>query len=157
LEASADDAYAKELTRIGIAAQNVLDLRKGYDVTAGAWDPDTYTPTRLEDRPHVTLRLALLVDGKIVPYADDPDTRRAWALSEVAVAQYRIASCPIPVGLERAAETAKADWGRWERESKFVLLALLVTDGDRYRLDARRENGTPVIAWYDAQPSPHFA
>jgi CRISPR-associated endonuclease/helicase Cas3 len=150
LEASADDAYAKELTRIGIAAQNVLDLRKGYDVTAGAWDPDTYTPTRLEDRPHVTLRLALLVDGKIVPYADDPDTRRAWALSEVAVAQYRIASCPIPVGLERAAETAKADWGRWERESKFVLLALLVTDGDRYRLDARRENGTPVIAWYDA-------
>ena len=148
---SADDAYAKELTRIGIAAQNVMDLRKGYDVNAGAWDPDTNTPTRLEDRPHVTLRLALLTDGKIMPYADDPGTRRAWALSEVSVAQYRIASCPVPEAQERAAETAKADWGRWERESKFVLLALLVPDGDGYRLDARTEAGTPVVAWYDVR------
>ena len=173
LTVSADDAYSKDLSRIGIAAQNVLDFRKGYSADAGAWEPDTNTPTRLEDRPHVTLRLARLRDGVIAPYAEDLDTaqtthrgishgviesgtgnlaiRRAWALSEVSVALYRIAACPMPPQLEAAADTAKARWGRWERESPFVILALLTPDGDGYRLDARAESGAVVAARYDAR------
>ena len=96
LAASADSSYSKELSRIGIASQNVLDLRKGYDINAGSWEPETNTPTRLEDRPHVTLHLACSRGGAITPYADDPDPQRAWALSEVSVAHYRISSCPVP-------------------------------------------------------------
>jgi CRISPR-associated endonuclease/helicase Cas3 len=151
LAASADDAYSKELSRIGVALQNVLDLRKGYDANAGSWEPDTNTPTRLEDRPHVTLRLACARDGAIVPYAEDPDPKRAWALSEVSVAQYRIASCPLPPGLQQAAEKAMTQWGRWERESRFVVLALLSPNGGGYTLDARAESGAVVVARYDAR------
>jgi len=159
LTRSADEAYSKERSHIGIAAQNVLNLRKGYATDAGPWDPDTDTPTRLEDQPHVTLRLAHLRDGVIVPYASDPesaspdnfDIKRAWALSEVLVPQYRIAACPLRGSLQKASDTAKAQWGRWERDSPFVLLALLVPDGGGYRLDARTESGSEVVARYDTR------
>ena len=111
----------------------------------------TNTPTRLEERPHVTLRLACLRDELIVPYAGDADPLLAWAQSEVSVAQYRIASCPVPAGREAAADAAKAQWGRWERDSPVVLLALLHPDGDGYRLEARAESGAVVMARYDAR------
>ena len=42
-------------------------------IDAGLWDPDTNTPTRLEERSHVTLRLACLRDGAVMPYAGDID------------------------------------------------------------------------------------
>ncbi len=151
LARSADDAYARELSHIGIAAQNVLNLRKGYDRDAGLWEPDTNTPTRLEDRPHVTLRLALVRGDAIVPYAVDPDVRRAWALSEVQVARFRIAECPVPADLEAKAVWAKAVWGRWERDSPMVLLALLIPEGEGYRLDARAESGAVVAGRYDVR------
>ena len=95
------------MAEVGIASQNVLDVWAGYNRdAAGFWEPETPTPTRLEDRPTVTLRLARLRDGKVGPYADDPDLRRAWALSEVRVAKYRIAICPPPPGLQSEIEFA---------------------------------------------------
>ena len=151
LARSADDAYAKELSQIGIAAQNVLNLRKGYDRAAGLWEPDTNTPTRLEDRPHVTLRLALVQDGKIIPYVKDSDIRRAWAFSEVQVAQFRVVECPVPDGLKAEEVRAKAEWGRWERDSPMMLLALLIPDGEGYTLDACAESGAVVTVRYDAR------
>jgi CRISPR-associated endonuclease/helicase Cas3 len=151
LAASDQTAHGEGLGQAGIAAQNVLDLRKGYVVGEGNWDPDTNTPTRLEERPHVTLRLACLRDGAIVPYAGDADPLLAWAQSEVSVAQYRIAACPVPCGLAVVADAARAQWGRWERDSPVVLLALLHQDGDGYRLDARAESGAVVVARYDAR------
>jgi CRISPR-associated endonuclease/helicase Cas3 len=151
LSASADNAYSRELSQIGVALQNVLDIRRGYCIDAGSWEPDTRTPTRLEDRPHITLRLAILLNGAIVPYAHDVDLRRAWALSEVAVARYRIASCPLPPDLEAAAGAARSRWGKWEQESEYVVLALLKPDGNGYALHARSEKGESVAARYDAR------
>jgi CRISPR-associated endonuclease/helicase Cas3 len=151
LAASDQAAHGKGLGQKGLAAQNVMDFRKGYSVDSGLWDPDTFTPTRLEDRPHVTLRLACLRDGVIVPYAGNSDRLLAWAQSEVLVAQYRIAACPVPAGLEAAADAAKGQWGRWERDSPVVVLALLHPDGDEYRLDARAESGSIVAARYNAR------
>lgn len=151
LALSDQEAHGKGLSQVGFAAQNVLDLQKGYRADAGLWDPDTNTPTRLEERPQVTLRLACLRNGCLVPYARDADPLLAWSQSEVSVARYRIAACAVPPGLEDAAETAKAQWGRWERDSPFVLLALLHPDGDMYRLDARAESGAVVQARYDAR------
>jgi CRISPR-associated endonuclease/helicase Cas3 len=143
-------AHGKGLGQTGLAAQNVLDLRKGYSLDAGLWEADIDTPTRLEDRPHVTLRLACLRDGVVVPYADDPDKLLAWAQSKVSVAQYRIAACPVQAGWETAATAAKAQWGRWERDSPVVIQALLHAGGDGYKLDARSEAGFLVAARYDA-------
>ena len=75
----------------GIAEQNTLNIWKGYRSFEGLWDTELRTPTRLEDQPQATLAPASIVrDGKVVPYADDPDPRRAWALSEVRIARHRV-------------------------------------------------------------------
>ena len=42
----------------GAATTNLLNPGKGYVRDAGAWDSDARTPTRIEEVPHVTLRLA---------------------------------------------------------------------------------------------------
>ncbi|MBX6741046.1 MAG: CRISPR-associated helicase Cas3' [Acetobacteraceae bacterium] len=149
LAAAAERAEGQEMAEVGIARQNVLDVWAGYDWNAGLWEPETRTPTRLEDRPQVTLRLARLCDGKVVPYAEDADLRRAWALSEMTVARHHIAACPVPPGLEAAAKEARAQWGRWERESDRVLLAVLAPEGNGYRLAACTESGAKVAARYD--------
>ena len=151
LAAASDKAEGIASGWTAIAGSNVLNLAKGYALDAGLWDPETITPTRLENEPHVTLRLALARDGVIVPYADDQDHRRAWALSEVSVAERRIASCLIPPALQDAATAARATWGRWERESDKVVLALLEADGNGYTLAASAKSGTAVVARYDAR------
>lgn len=66
------------------ADNNLLDFFAGYTADHRAWPSDVRTPTRLGDE-QTTFRLAFWEDGKLRPYADDPDIFRAWALSEVAV------------------------------------------------------------------------
>lgn len=147
-------ATGKDTAAAGVAGQNVLRFRDGYRPDAGAWEPDTRTSTRLEDRPQITLRLALLHEGRIVPYAQmDGDIRRAWSLSEVTVAQHRLATCPVPPELQAAALKAMEAWGRWERESDRFVLALLRTSGadGAYTLEGRAGSGKPVYARYTLQ------
>jgi CRISPR-associated endonuclease/helicase Cas3 len=151
LASAAGNAEGKTFAEIGIAEQNVLRVWEGYRRDAGLWEPDLRTPTRLEDRPQMTLRLARLRAGAVVPYAEDPDPARAWALSEVQVARFHIAACPPPAGTETAVEAARAQWGRWERESERVLLAVLREDAGRYTLTVRAESGTIGAVSYDAQ------
>jgi CRISPR-associated endonuclease/helicase Cas3 len=149
LAAAADRAEGAARAGAGIAAQNVLNVWKGYDREAGAWERDTRTPTRLEEQPQVTLRLALLRDGAVVPYADDADPRRAWALSEVVVAKQRIAACPLSPELVAAAEKARAQWGRWERESERHLLAVMTRSAHGFRIVAVTPNHTSGAVTYD--------
>jgi CRISPR-associated endonuclease/helicase Cas3 len=149
----ADVALGKTHAEVGLADQNVLKVWCGYDRNAGLWEPDDRTPTRLEDRPTVTLRLARLLGGAVVPYVEDADPRRAWALSEVSVARFRIAACPPPAGAEAAAEAARRQWGRWEQESDKVMLAVLAVlteDGSSYKLHALAESEAVVTATYSA-------
>lgn len=150
LAKAADAAQGKDQAAVGMARQNVLDFRKGYAWDAGFWEPETHTPTRLEDRPQVTLRLAFVREGVVLPYAAAADPRRAWTLSEVTVARHRIAACPVPAELEQAAEAARAQWGRWERDSDRMLLAVMMAEGDGYRLTGHGEDGKVANAGYDA-------
>lgn len=150
LAAAADQAEGKAMAAVGIASQNVLDVWAGYNRDAGLWESETRTPTRLEDRPTVTLRLARLRDGQVVPYAEDADPRRAWALSEVGVAKYRITTCLAPAALQQEVESARARWGRWERESEQVLLAVMTDENGTWTFAARSDAGTDFVAKYDA-------
>lgn len=151
LAPAAARAAGKDTAAAGISAQNVLRLMDGYRPDAGAWDPDTHTPTRLEDRPQVTLRLGRLKEGRIVPYAPVTDSiRRAWSLSEVTVPGHRLASCQIPPDLSAAADAARQEWGRWERESDRYLLAL-PQPSDNYDADlivGQSDAGSVVRALY---------
>jgi CRISPR-associated endonuclease/helicase Cas3 len=153
LKMAADGAWARHLSHRAFAAGAVLDFDEGYTLQSGAWDRETRTPTRLEEREQVTLRLARVKDGKVVPYAGlTGDLRQAWTLSEVRVQRYRIAACPPPAGYSEAAEDARSQWGRWERESPHILLAILeVTKQEgRFMLQGENPDGHPVSAVYDA-------
>jgi CRISPR-associated endonuclease/helicase Cas3 len=148
---AAGKAEGKGAAISGIAAQNVLSFEAGYTPQSGAWEPETQTPTRLEDRPQVTLRLGMVENGLVRPYAKAETLAEAWSLSEVTVAQHRVSACPIPDGLAAAAAVARASWGRWERDSPRVLLALLQHNNDdtaRYRLDGTDGKEQPVKAFY---------
>jgi CRISPR-associated endonuclease/helicase Cas3 len=151
LAPAADVAGGRAAAAAGIGAQNVLKFADGYKRSAGAWEPDTHTPTRLEDRPMVTLRLALLREGRILPYAQGTgDIRRDWSLSEVSVAKHRFATSPIPPEYASVVEAAKRDWGRWERESeRFVLVLLELTpEHGLYLLRGLTEGGSASLASY---------
>jgi CRISPR-associated endonuclease/helicase Cas3 len=156
LAVASDRAEGKQMAEVGIASQNVLDVWAGYNRDAGLWDLETRTPTRLEDRPMVTLRLARLRDGVVVPYAENPDLHRAWALSEVSVAKYRIATCPPRQGLVAAIEVARAQWGRWERESEQVVLAVVAEENATLTITARSEAGRDFVAKYDTLCGLHW-
>jgi CRISPR-associated endonuclease/helicase Cas3 len=156
LAAASDRAHGARLSQAGIAAQNVLDVWQGYDRNAGLWEPDLATPTRLQDRPQVTLRLARLEAGAVVPYARDPDLRRAWALSEVGIAAHRITSCPPPAGLPVAVDAARAGWGRWERESPLMLCAVLAGSGANFKFVAEGRGNVAVTAAYSVGDGLNF-
>jgi CRISPR-associated endonuclease/helicase Cas3 len=149
LSPQAQRAEGKDRGDAQAARQNALDVDKGYRRGDSGWEPELIIRTRLEEPPQVTLRLARERDGAVVPYAEDGTPARAWALSEVTTGRHRIAACPSPPHLAAAAEAARAGWGRWERESPHVLLAVLTAESDRYRLDARTKAGGTVLARYD--------
>jgi CRISPR-associated endonuclease/helicase Cas3 len=133
------DAYVAT----SLARANLLSFEKGYSAAAGAWDSETHTPTRLEDGPTVTLRLARVVDGRVVPYATvtEATPELAWALSEVRVPAARVAEVPVPAHLSAAVQQAKATWGRWESESSAMQLMVLHPDLEGWRgavVDRRR-------------------
>lgn len=151
LARAAERAEGKNLAAADTARMNLLNFDRCYSRDAGFWEPETKTPTRLEDEPQVTLRLALRRGDRIIPYAGEADLRRAWTLSEVGVPRRRIAACPLPAELDAAATAAKAAWGQWERESPQVLLALLTSEGERFTLHGKTEAGSAVSACYDVQ------
>ena len=119
------DAEGKAGAERGVATANVLDFTKGYVRDAGAWDSDVRTPTRLDDNPQVTLRLARVVEGRIEPYACDTESDepwRAWRLSEVNVSSRRIGGEAVPPEHAEAARTAKVEWTRFDSEKFLVVL-----------------------------------
>jgi CRISPR-associated endonuclease/helicase Cas3 len=142
-------AFGEDLSHAEIARQNVLDPRRGYDRDAGLWDREERTPTRLEREPRVTLRLARVEGGALVPYASDPDADRAWALSEVNVAHRHVGACPPPPDLVSEVERVRATWPAWERDSETLLLIILQPDGEGFSFAVRKASENGVLARYD--------
>ena len=125
LQGSFFDAEGRAGADRGIATANALDFAQGYVRDGGPWDSDVRTPTRLDDDPSVTLRLARVCDGRIEPYARAaaPDeTWRAWRLSEVSVSARRVGGEAIPQEHVEAAQAAKADWTRYDSDKILVVL-----------------------------------
>ena len=127
------DAEGRAGAERGIATTNLLDFPKGYARDGGAWDSDVRTPTRPNDDPQVTLRLACVRDGRIVPYAREAATDepwRAWRLSEVSVASRRVGGEALPPECADGAREAKADWTRFDADKILVVLESTGTAGD---------------------------
>ena len=119
------DAEGRAGAERGVASANALDFAKGYVRDGGAWDSDVRTPTRLDDDPGITLRLARVHAGRIEPYAHAAaaDERwRAWRLSEMSVTTRRVGGEAVPPKLAAAVRVAKADWTRFDSEKILVVL-----------------------------------
>ena len=133
------DAEGRAGAERGAANFNVLDFTRGYVRDAGPWDSDVRTPTRLDDQPQVTLRLARAVNGRIEPYAHDAaadEPWRAWRLSEVNVSARRVGGEAVPPVHGEAARVAKECWTRFDSEKTLVVLE---------RADEAKENLTGAV------------
>ncbi len=102
-----------------------LDFGRGYVRDGGAWDSDARTPTRLQDDPQVTLRLARAYEHGLQPYAHDdaPDEPwRAWRLSEVNVPARRVGGEAVPADHAKAVGRLKSEWHRYDDDKVLVVL-----------------------------------
>lgn len=127
-EKAARDAEGKALGRRSVAAGNLLNLKKGYYGNNQIWMRDDKVPTRLQEEETVVFRLGQIADGKIAPYypVRDGDTRRAWALSEVAIVKRHADGVPALSSAVAALVTAaKAEWGKWEADIPLLVLERL--------------------------------
>ena len=119
------DAEGRAGADRGLATVSALAFAKGYVRDGGAWESDVRTPTRLDEGPRVTLRLARVRDGCIEPYARAaaPDeVWRAWRLSEVSVSAHRIGGEAVPPDCAEAVRAAKAYWTRFDANKVLVVL-----------------------------------
>jgi CRISPR-associated endonuclease/helicase Cas3 len=114
------------------ARYNVLDFNKGYDRAGAPWDSDTKVQTRIGDET-ITLRLAKVEEGWVVPWADveNGDHWRAWALSEISVRKTLCEKPLNPPNLAVAIEAAQKGWTVSEKE--IPILVLESEDGATYK------------------------
>ncbi len=118
------------------AAQNALRLKPGYSATGEGWKDDVRTPTRLGE-PSVTLRLARWDDERIAPWAEDPDLRVAWDLSQVSVRESQVATATDHTG-PLAGAMEKAIASMHDRGRNAVIVPLVFEDGEWTGVAARK-------------------
>lgn len=153
LSRSFEAAQAKRGVAVGIARQNLLVLDRPYHRDAGAWETDVRTPTRLEEQEHRVLRLARLEAGRVVPWCDHADPRRAWALSEVSVPVSRVAQSADDPRLAVLVAAARTGWGRWEQEIPMVVLH---QENDEAIATVLTPRGEPTLLRYDRRSGLRF-
>jgi hypothetical protein len=93
----------------------------------------------------VRVRLARLVNGALVPWADTA-TGMDWALSELNVPDYLVAQeSPRVEGLVAAARQSMPDEGR------YVAILVLEPEGDVWRGHAKNKRGEGVRVLYSPE------
>lgn len=146
------DAEGRTGADRAVATTNVLECSGGYERDGGAWDRDYRTPTRLDDDPQVTLRLARFVDGRVIPYAVDTasdEPWRAWRLSEVNVSARRVGGEALR-DLRAASEVAKADWTHFDSEKILVVLEGSADGAELAGVAAKPQDQSEVQLHYGA-------
>ncbi len=103
------------------AFSNLLKPERGYRLDNGEWSPDVSMPTRLGDDYRV-FRLAKEVAGQVVPWCDDPDPKRAWALSEIQLRRSLATDAVVPEHLVASVEKLRAGWSAWQRGIAVLVL-----------------------------------
>lgn len=115
LIAASRTAEAQAHVARSMANFNALKLAKGYDIDASEdWFSEARTPTRLGEESR-TLRLARVVEGQLLPWAQGATF--PWAQSELSVRAAQIAheatpSAEVKPLIAQARETM-ADRGKW--------------------------------------------
>ena len=132
LEEKQIEDEGKEWGNRSLGQFNVVDLQGGYGSLPMELSGTEDIGTRLGEKT-VTLRLAHIEEGCLVPWcvAPDDDPNRAWALSEIRVRENFLQGASPPPEDQALHEQAKRDWPKWEHE---ILIAVVEGDG-RVRLE----------------------
>lgn len=112
LEAREIESTGKGLAAAAQGWQNVVDLDRDFRAGGHAADDAEY-PTRLGE-PQVTLMLARMAGGRLVPWAGG-EGDEAWALSEVSASLRRLASLALPDQSAGAIAAVTAGWPEWKK------------------------------------------
>lgn len=129
-----------------IASANVIKLKNGYiDEGYQPWD-DALTPTRLEDQPSITLRLARWENGEVKPWIRAE--KFAWELSQLSVrvslfAEEIAEDDPTLRDAVNRCRQGMPDKGKWSK-----LLVLRIENGVGVGKGKDRR-GEPVALIYD--------
>jgi CRISPR-associated endonuclease/helicase Cas3 len=145
LEHATRRARGEWLAARGVALQNLLALDEPYRREAGLWEPDVHTPTRLGE-PQVTLRLARIERGQVVPWCTDADSLRAWALSELAVRAARVLRPAQDPETEPLIKAVSNSWPRWDQEIPVLILRQM---GSTWRSSVIDQQHREVEVGYD--------
>lgn len=144
-------AEGAENAKRSVGQSNVLDPHKGYTREQSCWQRDDRTPTRLREREQVRIRLGRLVDGRVVPWIDDPDPRRGWHLSEVRAPKTRVDGESPDDAV--SVQEAKRLWPAFVQNE--TLLVVLREDAQGWSGTALR-NGAPVRLLYHPRQGLRF-
>ena len=136
LEEKQIEDEGKEWGNRSLGQFNVVDLQGGYGSLPMELSGTEDIGTRLGENT-VTLRLARLAEGRLIPLCAAADPNRAWALSEIRVREKFLAGALLPPEDQTLQEQAKNDWPEWERE----ILIAVVEEDDRVRLEGAKEEG----------------
>lgn len=149
LQKRSDDAEAERLQDRWIANLNKLDVTGGFTLSAGAWESDTRTPTRLGDDTRI-VRLARWDGRSLRPWADDETPRRAWRMSEVRLRAARVAEAVPPEPACAAAIAAEV--ARWpdRRFDPPLVLPLIEGEGGTWEGAIVGARGHRLVVAYDA-------
>jgi CRISPR-associated endonuclease/helicase Cas3 len=123
LTPASNRAVGNEGRARGTAHQNVLDFGpRPYDRSAGRWEPDEHTPTRLGEA-YVTIRLARYMRGRLMPWCSSGGSAyRDWQMSEVSIRASRVLSVINDPRFVPALTTLRAHWPRWDQETPVLVL-----------------------------------
>jgi CRISPR-associated endonuclease/helicase Cas3 len=113
LQEASKVAIGKAIGYREMGRMNALDLSKGYTrksaEKSGGWDEETKIPTRLTEKETISIALAIVVNGQLIPYAGTE--RYAWALSTVKLTEHdwKKAQQQITESLKALIETLKTE------------------------------------------------
>lgn len=116
------EAEGREKANGAFADMTLLKLASAYR-RGSEWSVDTRVRTRLENQPQVIVRLAKEEAGRWVPWCDDPDERRAWALSEVRLPEGRMKEVGIVGATSGLFAEVRSAWPAWERDIPLAVVS----------------------------------
>ncbi len=153
LERRADKAKGDDIAAGRLGEYTVLKPADGYCRMNDSWEDDVRTPTRLSEGT-VTVRLARLDNGRVVPWAPATETARAWALSEVSVRAHRLGTAEPAGAVGEAVARVKASWPVYLRGMPVVVLSPV--DHGWWEAQATPAKGPPIVIRYRADMGLRF-
>lgn len=145
LLATEGEAWGAHSAERAVAQQAALNYEDGYRATV-QWLDDAKVATRLGEA-RLTVRLACMAEGAVVPWCEGPTPGHAWAMSEVDVPARLLKAVHVPPALAAAEERARAAFSRFDTD---IPLAILEPDGaGGWRAEGLDGKDRPVPLLYD--------